>query len=467
MATASSTPSSSNPKPKSSQITDFTGQVVARPYQWETYDEEGEDGTLQILAWCLGRNSEKILLRIEDFPSTFMIELPFFVAKRPFSWTADTAMLVVESLQAYLRSSGHAPVDPVPGHFWNGWNKLYHYQLERKFPHMMVCFRTEAAMRHAKSVLNRPLDIPGIGEVKFNVWEPEIPVTTKLITQTKINHSSWIRVEGELVTPDDRISYWDQEYTVRWDTIFKISETISGGWRNYPMTMVYDIEQYSDKKLQFPDKHNPRHVVYLNCLSFQRLDWPDSQRKRYGLLYGDCAHVPKERMANLKVIKVESETQIQHEMARLMRKWDPQLISGYNTLAYDNVVLDARMEIHLEKWSEMGCLKGKRGAVNGVTWASSGAGFNSINKIFCPGRVNLDMLHVIKKDGHRLREFGLDSVAWRFLKKRKFDMPAWRMFEIYETMRGSLSKALAEDEGIDWIASITEQKRQAEVAKAG
>lgn len=428
----------------------FAGQIVARPYQWETYDGQGESDTLQILLWCLGRNSEKILLRIEDFPATFMIELPFFVEQERFHWDADTAMLVVETLQTRLKKDGHAPVNPSPADFWDGWDKLYHYQLERKFPHIMVKFKTEEAMKHAKNILRWPIEVHGVGMAKFNVWEPEIPTTTKLITQTKINHSSWIRVQAKHVEdPVERISVWEQEYIAQWSTIYKIPEKVSGGWRNYPTVMVYDIEQYSDKKLQFPDKYNPRHHVYLNCLSFQRLDEPDSARRRYGILYGDCEEVPPERMANLKLIKVKEETDVQKEMARLMRKHDPQLISGYNTLAYDNVVLDARMEIHMEDWPQMGCLKGKMGYLMKSNWSSSGAGFNSINKFFCPGRINLDMLHVVKKDGHRLREYGLNAVAYHFLEKEKHDMPAWRMFEIYEGMRKAMALTVAEDQGLD------------------
>ena len=427
--------------------------LVARPFHWERYDKATATEGLQILAWAHTRDNRPALLRIESFPATCQVELPTFVNGRPFTWTADSAIRFVETLARKL-GEDHAPVRPQPGHY-GLWKKLYYYWGDIRFPMVMLVFRNEDALRHAKNVLNYPVEVEDLGYVKAQVWESEIPTILKFIVRCNIFHCSWISTNATSVEPDDRISTLDQEYMVNWMTLNAVPEAECASWRTYPMVMAYDIEQYCDRHQQFPDKYDPRHVVYLNSVIFQRLD--TNVRHRYVILFGDCNDIPPEKLENTVIIKVDREYKIVTEMARLMQQYDPDIMTGYNTLGYDNPTLDARMTINVEDWPVLGRLRGHKGSVIGQDWNSSGASFNIIKMFDAPGRINLDMQMVIKRDGHKFRNYNLDTTAPYFLNgRKKFDMPARRMFEIYEAMLAGLKAGPGTPEYVKGMDDMTE-----------
>jgi len=423
--------------------------LVVRPFHWEKYDQATDTDTVQILAWCHDRNSNPVLLRVEDFPVTCKLELGY-VNGRAYHWTADDAVLVVEAL-AKLLPEEYEPVAPKPGHF-SRWRKLYYFG--GKYPMMMLVFRNEESMKKASYKVRRPIDVPELGSVKVNMWENDVPTIVKFLVNRHIRHCTWFRVRGERIDGEDSISTLEREYIIDWKTLKKVPKTECAEWYTYPMIMGFDIEQYSDRHEQFPEGSNPRHVVYLNTLTFQRLD--SEKRYRYGILYGDCNAIPEDKVKNLTLIKVKHETHIQREMAKLIKKHDPDFLIGYNNQAYDNVRLSERLEIYGKKWPVMGRLKGHYCELITNDWSSSGTGHNSINTLYMPGRIDLDMYHVVKREGYRFRDYQLETVSQVFLKRGKHEMTPRRMFEIFEAMREGMKAGPGTELHTKGMALMTE-----------
>lgn len=422
-------------------------EIIFRPFHWERYDKAGADENMQILIWGLDRDSNKICGRVENFPATAQIELPMFVNGRPYEWDKTKnpyapvlAMKVVDMLTRRLKRDNHEPHPPSPHHF-GLWNKLYYFQGLMKFPMMMVNFRNEDSMRHARNILKYKIEVDELGEQEFKMWEWEIPSIVKFITRCQIKHCSWIRTGAKRVEKADQISTLPNEFMIDWLSLEAVPVNICDTWQVYPTVFSYDIEQYSDRHMRFPEKNNHIHEVWIATAVIQ--DFRTNERKRYAIVLGDCKDIPPEKFKNLEIIRVKDEAELIHELCRLVREHDPEVLTGYRTLSYDNPTLDARLKVVcFDEWSTLGRLKGDHHRcklMGGKNWKSSGAGFNSVNELYAPGRVCLDMYQVIKREGYKSVNYDLDTMGERFCGYGKNDMTPQRMFRAYEAMKKGIA----------------------------
>ena len=166
-------------------------EIIVHAYDWMVEDNYTEDGHLTIHAWCLDRESNPYLVRINDFPTFFNVELPLFVDGRSTRWTKSMADHLVRQLQMSLGEDG-----PEKGIFSES-SKLYYYRGERKYPMILMAFRTIKAMEFCEKLLEKPQKIDGIGMVACRVWESQIPLVRKLLTIRKCNYSQWFKIEGK------------------------------------------------------------------------------------------------------------------------------------------------------------------------------------------------------------------------------------------------------------------------------
>ena len=425
-------------------------ELVFRPYHWEVYDKAGANDNVQILMWGLDRDSNKICGRIENFPVTAQIELPLFVYGRPYNWNPQEnpaapilAMNMINTLSKKLEKEGHEPVPPQPNHF-NLWKKLYYFQGMMKFPMMMVQFRNEDSMRHARNILKYKMDVEGLGENKFEMWESEIPLIVKFITRCQIKHCSWIRTGARRVEPAHQISTIANEFMIDWFSLEEVPANECKNWHTYPTVFSYDIEQYTDRHMRFPERDNHKHVVWIITVVVQ--NFRTNERKRYAILLGDCKDISPEKsdkFKNLEIVRVRDEVELIQNMCRLMQEHDPEVLTGYRTLSYDNPTLHARLKVvNFEEWPRLGRLKDQKywgRLIGGKNWHSSGAGFNAINELYCPGRICLDMYQVVKREGYKFVNYDLDTVGEEFCGYGKNNMTPQRMFRAYEAMQKGMA----------------------------
>nr|QBK91361.1 MAG: DNA polymerase elongation subunit family B [Pithovirus LCPAC202] len=118
-----------------------------------------------------------------------------------------------------------------------------------------------------------------------------------------------------------------------------------------------------------------------------------------------------------------------------MRELDPEIVTGYNIFGFDYPYLNKRLIRKGLKWPAMGrLLHSKETVMGGNTWSSSGYGHNSIKYLDMDGRINVDMMHIIKRE-HKLPTYTLEAVGQHFLGAGKNDVPAEMMFDIVTLMK--------------------------------
>ena len=395
-------------------------------YDWQIKDNFDDDGNVTILSWCLNEESKPYLLRFHNFPAFCYVELPLFLSNRGMNsatkWTNFKAGLVFNSICNKLQ-------DFKPTGFQLQFKeKLYFFRgYKKKFPMLLLRFNTLQAMFECKNKLKYPLRVKGlkgdniISSVAVKVWETDIPIERKLLTLKDVKYSQWFNIEGVKVQDSDKISHLEHEYVVDWQTMQGIKcDTIT-----HPKIFSFDIETYTDKHNALPDPLASKHVCYMVSVVVQRIMEPET-RKTYMILFGQSYDTD---LAELIIVK--SELELIDKLQDLIVEHDPEIITGYNILGYDNPYLDTRLKRTMGEWKPISRLLDEKVEMKSMSWSSSAYKDQEFNWLAAGGRITVDLLPVIKRD-FKLPLYKLDYVANYFLDTGKHEVTAQQMFETYE-----------------------------------
>lgn len=443
--------------------------LEVQAYDWVVRDQFSDDNHAVIHCWALDKESKAHLLRFNNFPVFCHVELPLFVRSYQYTWKPAAVRQFVSMLSARL--GDNAPTRYV----YKDSKKLYFYRGERKFPMIQLSFDNLNAMRKCSDLLANAIKTDDWGFIKCNVLEDSISMVRKLLTVRDIKYTQWFRVRAQHVSDEElRISSIQNEYIAEWDTMEAIPEKECETWTTKPGILAFDIECYSDNHRQIPDKYNALHCAYMISCIYQKYQQADT-RKRYGIIIGECNHIPEEKLAHCEIIKVKDEIDMVEAFGQVVRDTDPEIITGYNILGFDYPYLDHRIKRKLKEWPVMGRISGERSHMTSKTWASGAYGHQSINILHMEGRISIDMLPVVKRE-HKLNMYNLDTVTKHFLGKSKHDVTAPEMFTFYENMRNSLTELvqiLREgqanpelEQNADYITHRTEAQAAFDRAKA-
>lgn len=400
-------------------------------FDWTVRDSYGDDDHVVIHCWALDRESRPNLLRFTDFPAFCHIELPMFVRNHVYQWRDASVREFMLMLSQLLGDD--APIR----YTFKMAPRTYYYRGKRRFPMLQLSFNSLAAMRHCTNILANPLKTDDWGFIKCNVWEDSISVVRKLLTVRNTKYSQWFTVQAQRVPAELRISTIEREYIAQWDTMTAIPAEQCTSWSTYPGVLAFDIECYSNNHRAMPDKYNALHVAYMISCIYQRYRRGNT-RRRYGIIIGDCNHIPQERLDNCTIIKVNTEYEMVQAFARVVRETDPEILAGYNILGFDYPYLDHRVKRWLHEWPAMSRIDGETPYMTSKTWESGAYGHQSINILQMEGRISIDLLPIVKRD-YKLDKYDLNTVCRKFIGKTKHDVSAPEMFLIYENMRNSLT----------------------------
>ena len=143
---------------------------------------------------------------------------------------------------------------------------------------------------------------------------------------------------------------------------------------------------------------------------------------------GGCAPVP-----GATVESFSSELDLILAFARLIREQDPDIYNGYNVWGFDHHYLHERArELGIAgKFMMMSRLKDKPAYYEEKQLSSSAMGQNHNRMITIPGRVNVDLIHVMRKE-YKFTSYSLNNVSRSVLKDEKDDVPAKEIFRLQE-----------------------------------
>ena len=401
-----------------------------QPYSWSEQDEKiidrrGNKFTehLTLHAWCLNDRSEPVLLRINDFYAICHLELPMKIEGTVIDWTDRRIRKVLNQANENVRAK------PAKSLFLKK-RKLYYFDHLQKYPMLLMLFNTKQEMWRFKKYVELPRTYRGIGSFPCQVHETQIGCLRKLLTAGKFNICQWLDIPAQPVAEIHKISNLEHEYICNWQSINTTPEEIAKTLDVSPRIACFDIESWNgmrnkDDPMVFPVKDYAIHAAYMISIVFQRVSKPET-RKIYLIVMGDCDNIP-----DFEIIRVNTETELCDEFAKLIAQLDPEIMMGYNTLGFDYDYLDARLKLRGRKWIHCSRKPGQPVELyKPPVWSSSGKGFSKVRYLDMPGRVEVDMFRVIKSE-YKLPDNTLETASQHFLSRGKSPVSPEQMFLIY------------------------------------
>jgi len=413
------------------------------PYDWQLSKDVVTEKQI-IHCWCKNKDSESCLVRIENFETFFHLELPETV-----SWSQQKVDYLLEYI--YFRTKEKAP---TKSQFVEKLN-LYYFKNNKKSKFLKLFFKNKDDMYFLKNIMGKgPLYIKNLGTYGFQVWEAEISPIRKMLSVIDLEYTQWFtmtsfkeaiddpNLEKESLEkklpnletedlPPEKISTCKHEYVCDYRDIKPISTSESQSWIVTPTMLAIDIETYSPNHKAMPDPVATGHDVYMISCIFYKL-YDQTSIKTYGLLYGDCNDIP-----NSTIIKSNSEVELIRSLEKLILETDPDIVTGYNHMGYDFMYLDSRLKKKLEEWEISGRLKGVKSKMTKEGFTSSAYSKNVFYNLEMPGRINIDLLPLVRNGSEKLDMYKLDFVSKHYLGKTKNDVKPDEMFRIYEFCKKS------------------------------
>jgi len=420
--------------------------IKVQPFDWQKYDDQDET---HILCWCLDEDSDPCLLRITNYFPHCWFELPEIIEGEAFLWDDQSVHIFILWLSKILKD--HSPIK----YELERRKSYYYYQKDRLRPFLKLYFKSDDAMRHCINLLKKPKNVSiwidgkqkSIGEnIRCSAFENDINTYIKLLSEKECGVSQWFEIKSNFVPNSLKISTLLKEYIVNYETLKPL--TINKA--TYASILVFDIECYTPNHKQFPNKMRAKHDVYMISCIYQKIGKPET-RKRYIITYCDI-----ENITNCTIIKVKDEKECIISFTNLIDELNPDAISGFNILSFDWDYLHNRLSRKGIRWPRLGRLLNEKPPIdiNSRIWSSSAYGDNTFLDIPMSGRINIDLLPIIRRD-YKLDAYNLDSVSRKFLNRGKHDIKATEMFEIYKQQLVSVK------ESDDYMQSIKDMTRVA------
>lgn len=435
-------------------------ELTLKPFRYEERDDFNNTGRIALHMYCFNKNSESVFIAINNFRVYCCIELPEYrmiqelppdgdIKKAVYRqgsrivWDSELASKVYSAIcykQGNVRN-GKEPKEQPFDYYFNFFTDIYYYT-NRKKPYLYLYFDTLKGRNDLNTALRYPIYIRDEGYIQLTMHENKISTFRRLMSKRDIKYAQWFNIKGIKVptnSPHRVTKPYCIEYIVNYETMNGIPENLTSSWFVYPKIFSWDIETYSKNHRQMPVATRRSDCIYAISIVFQFMEH-DETRRKYCLVFGNCKPI-----TDAEIIRFSTEKEMLFGFCAMFDYLDPDILTGYNTDTYDWKYVISRFErndVPIDKIPNTGRLLNETSKVFSSTWASSGAGNNSITYLMQSGREPaFDMLKNIKRI-YKLRMYSLEFVSQKFLKEGKHDIKAKDMFRIYED-------SISENKGVE------------------
>nr|QBK87527.1 MAG: DNA polymerase elongation subunit family B [Marseillevirus LCMAC201] len=395
--------------------------VTFQAIKWEV-DESDENVTIHIHG--LNRQNKRVTVKIPDFKPYVYLELD-----PKIKWTEGR----LELLRAFLRKCLHINF-PVKNRLVE--RKKNYYLKPGKF--LWMAFNNSAGIRALERAVRGQFILYGVGNIHLKVHEQRANPILKLFAMRKIKPAGWIVAKRTtkkqlLEEYDDVFSCADIEMVSGFSDI---SAAKGVSHVTNPLIVSYDIECVSGDATGNTFPNASRRTDQIICISATVAYFKDevTEWKTYSLVNEaddkTCPHILED---GAEVRHFKNEKALLLGWSDFINEINPDVITGYNTLSFDDNYMSERANAKLcwPKFSKMGRLIGQRSKTEERNWSSSAYGAQKFNFIDIPGRLHIDMYPVIFKDYGSLMSYTLNDVSEYFLGDKKIDLLADEMIRMW------------------------------------
>jgi len=312
--------------------------------------------------------------------------------------------------------------------------RFYGFTNDAQFEMVRLVFKSQKAMRKVGYLLS-PKRKTGI----VHVYESNVDPVLRLMHIADLESTGWISCMASTVPKGERRTTCDLEVQV---ASYRDLQRIPEKDGTAPLVIAsFDLECTSTDG-SFPNPEDPGNTIIQIATTFQKVGHKEPYKRHVACL-GQTSMIP-----GVDVVSFATEPEVLLEWARVIHEESSDLILGYNIWGFDmNYVWKRLAFVTHGDARKFKCLVGRYlnepAKVIETTLTSSAYGKNEFKTFETHGRLQVDLLAVLRKD-YKLENYKLDSVSEVFLGDHKVDLPIAQMFQMYQRGTPEDLKTIAE-----------------------
>ena len=387
------------------------------PYSWHIDDNEEDITAIRI--YGINEQKENVCLRINNFTPFIYLELPDNIP-----WTASKAQLLGNKLDSLLGDRKPIVKNLIYKH------KLYYASIikgkktRKTFPYLFCSFSTVHDIKNMSYKIRASINVIGIGLIKLKMHEQDASPILQFISYRCISTAGWIDFNGKEILPEDKITFCEKEYIVKWKNV-KANESSNVA---VPLILGFDIEVNSTNPSAMPKAEKPGDKIFqISCILCRN---GSNDMKKYLLSLGE----PDSKIVgeSVEIQMFETEHDLIIGFTEFLQEHNPNIIMGYNILNFDipYMIERAKLNYCIDIFDQLGFTKNKHSEEKTIRWSSSAYGQQTFQFLDAEGRLFVDLLPLIKRD-YKLNNYKLKTVSSFFLGDTKKDLTPKGIFKCY------------------------------------
>ena len=363
-------------------------------------ETENENGKYIIRLFGRTYDDKSVYVKVLNYTPHFYVELP------PRWGDSEIDRLIGElKNKNYRMKENLVKYDVVQRYKFRGFNN------NKKINFLRIIFNNSKAMYSFARTLSGKISLPGMVKMfKLDVYESNIDTFLRCIHIRNLNACGWIKIDNyQKISLDDEPSTCDINIACDW-TELKPDSFVGGA----PFKICsFDIECTSGDG-SFPQATRIEDKIIQIGSVFSR--YGGDIYKKHIITLGSCDPID-----GVEVVSVNTERELLIEWTKLIRKEDPDILTGYNIWGFDEPYMYNR-----SKHPEINCEKSFKKLSKLYTMdcnfiekklSSAALGDNFLRYIDSFGRVQIDLMKVVQRD-YKLSKYSLDAVSENFIQDK-------------------------------------------------
>jgi DNA polymerase elongation subunit (family B) len=376
---------------------------------WRNLDcDDNDKGIDKFTIRLFGRTEENktIYVKVNNFTPYFYIEIPN-------KWDSREVDILLSSIKYKIY-----PKENVDG-FYNyrivKKNKFYGFTNYKKFKFVQLIFKNYKSMRSYDYAFRRPLKISNLSRnpIKLQIYESNIEPFIRCMHNREIQAVGWVNVKKyNLLNDNPSIS------DINIETNYSELENVNEMKINPYIIASFDIECISEDG-SFPQANRDGDKIIQIGTTFSRFGENECYYKHV-IALDSCDSLKK---YDIDVESYKTEQQVLLAWTKLIKKINPDIITGYNIFGFDFPYMrDRAKKLGIyERFARLSRMSDEICEFKESKLSSSALGDNILRYFDMPGRVIIDLMKVVQRD-YKLGSYKLDSVAAHFIKEKIDDL---------------------------------------------
>lgn len=372
-------------------------------YSWKCIDITDKNNYhTELRMYCLNSKNENVCVRIEDYKTRLTLE---FVDK---DYLINNFYEIKKKISDFIyNEKDKNEIKLVYKRKLYGCNIDEKSHEPKKFPFLELRLSSRIGLSYIKKNIENGV-IKLNSEIKFH--EKEANSDLQFISERKFNCTGWFTLNNWIeVKKNEKETSCVHEY-------FACKQHVYPSEKNDPIDMTvlaFDIEAKCKNISENPGKDINDCVFQISCVFFKTIS---NYRECFLLSLGNC-----DEIENVTTLMYKTEKDLILSFSNLIKIKKPNIITGYNILAFDFEFLINRVERNmcLCEFTSFG-FTDSEGLIKSVKWFSKAYQNTEVKYIEVEGILIIDLIEVIRKD-YKLDSYSLNYVSNHFLENNKKD----------------------------------------------